>query len=157
MATIYERRVKDIMSRDVVSLSAEDSIHEALTLLEENRISALPVVDTRNHCVGIFSTTDLVDMAHDVDEELQDAQEVRPSSFKSLIDKLLGAIGNERVAAYMTEDVTTVSPEATLARAAREMLRNRVHHLPVVDSREHLHGIVSTMDILAEFADGAPN
>jgi CBS domain-containing protein len=36
------------------------------------------------------------------------------------------------------------------------MLRNRVHHLPVIDEHDHLIGIVSTMDILAEFVSAAP-
>ena len=42
---IYERRVKDVMSRDVVTISAGDTIHEALALMGENRVSALPVVN----------------------------------------------------------------------------------------------------------------
>ena len=51
----------------------------------------------------------------------------------------------------------TIDAETTLGKATREMLRNRVHHLPVVDSSDRLIGIVSTMDILSEFADGAPD
>jgi CBS domain-containing protein len=36
------------------------------------------------------------------------------------------------------------------------MVRSRVHRLMVVDNEKRLLGIVSTMDILAAFADGAP-
>ena len=62
-----QRRVKDVMSRDIVSLHAGATIHEALAMMTENRVSALPIVDSRNHCVGIFTTTDLLDLTRDVD------------------------------------------------------------------------------------------
>ena len=147
------RRVKDIMSRDVVTLDPADTIHDALEMLVANRISALPIVDKRKHCVGILSTTDLVDFTHDFDDELHQVDELDPTSRRWLVDKLLDAIGKEPVGSYMSKDVAIVSREATLATAAREMVRNRVHHLPVVDHHDHLVGIISTMDILADIAD----
>ena len=153
---IYQHRVKDVMSRDVVTIQASDSIHEALTLMGENRVSALPVVDRQNRCVGILSTSDLVDMTRDVDDDLYHLDLVDPTSRRFLLDKLAHSLGSETVQSFMSEGVMTVGDETTLARATREILRNRVHHLPVVDEHERLIGIISTMDILAEFADGAP-
>ena len=159
MATksIYQHRVKDVMSRDVVTINADDTIHEALTLMGENRVSALPVVDSRDHCVGIISTSDLVDMTRDVDDDLYHLDMVDPASRRFLLDKLAHSMGGETVQSFMSEAVTTVSDETTIAKATREMLRNRVHHLPVVDEHDCLIGIVSTIDILSEFADGAPD
>ena len=40
--------------------------------------------------------------------------------------------------------------------AAAEMLRYRVHRLPVVDKQGKLLGIISTMDILTSFVEGTP-
>jgi CBS-domain-containing membrane protein len=159
MATddIYKHRVKDIMSRDVVTISVQDTIHDALTLMGENRVSALPVVDKRDHCVGILSTSDLVDMTRDVDDDLYNLDLVDATSRRFLLDKLAHSMGSEPVQSFMSEAVATVTDETTIARATREMLRNRVHHLPVVDEHEQLIGIVSTIDILSEFADGAPD
>lgn len=154
--SIYEKRVKDIMSRDLVTLNAEDTVHEALTLMGENRVSALPVIDRRNHCVGILSTSDLVDMTRDVDDDLHQLDFVDPSNQRYLVGKLADSLGHEKVQSYMSESVTSVSIETPIARAARDMLRDRVHHLPVLDHHERLIGIISTMDILCEFADGAP-
>lgn len=144
------------MSRDVVALNAGDTIHDALTLMGENRVSALPVVDTKNRCVGILSTSDLVDMTRDVDDDLHHLDLVDPSSRRFLLEKLAHSLGAESVQTFMSEAVATVQAETTLAQATRELLRNRVHHLPVVDSNEHLIGIISTMDVLSEFADAAP-
>jgi CBS-domain-containing membrane protein len=154
---IYKRRVKDIMSRDVVTISAGDTIHEALKLMGENRVSALPVVDTHERCVGILSTSDLVDMTRDVDDDIYELDMVDPTSRRFLLDKLAHSMGNESVQSFMSEAVTTVDTETTIGKATREMLRNRIHHLPVVDGSERMIGIVSTIDILAEFADGAPD
>lgn len=154
---IYKRRVKDIMSRDVVTINAADTVHEALTLMGENRVSALPVVDNHNNCVGILSTSDLVDMTRDMDDDVYQLDLVDPTSRRFLLDKLTHSMGNETVQSFMSEAVATVDAETTIGRATREMLRNQVHHLPIVDIHDHLVGIVSTMDILAEFADAAPD
>ncbi len=154
---IYKKRVKDIMVRDVVTIGAGDTIHEALSLMGENRVSAIPVVDRQNHCIGILSTSDLVDMTRDVDDDLYNLDLVDTTSRRFLLDKLAHSMGSEPVQSFMSEALTTVDGETTLGKATREMLRNQVHHLPVVDSDNHLVGIISTMDVLAEFADGAPD
>ena len=153
---IYTRRVRDFMSRDLVTINAGDTIHEALTLMTENRVSALPVVDRRNHCVGIISTSDLVDMTRDLDDDLYQLDLVDPTSRRFLLDKLGHSVGTEPIESFMSETVATVSAETAIGKAAQEMLRNRVHRLPVVDHHDQLVGIISTMDILAEFADAAP-
>ncbi len=56
----------------------------------------------------------------------------------------------------MSDSVVTVGLETSIQKAAQEMLRNHVHHLPVVDTEDRLIGIISTMDILAAFADASP-
>ena len=149
-----QRRVKDVMSRDIVSLSADSNIHEALATMMENRVSALPIVDGRDRCIGIFTTTDLLDLTWDIEDDVHHLDAVDLVSRRLLVDKLVQALGNEKVATYMSENVSTVSTETTLAMAARDMLRSQVHRLPV-DGKERLVGIVSTTDILAEYADSA--
>jgi CBS domain-containing protein len=65
--------------------------------------------------------------------------------------------GRRHVHELMTEVVETVSPDATLAAAARAMLHHQVHRLPVVNERQRLVGIISTTDILGAFVDGVPD
>ena len=57
--SIYDRKVSDIMTRDVVTIEAGGTVHEALALMGENRVSAIPVIDRKGRCVGILSATDL--------------------------------------------------------------------------------------------------
>ena len=153
---IYATRVADIMTRDPVTLDTADTIHHALQLMAEHRVSTLPVVNRSDQCVGILSTSDLVDVTRDVEEELIDLETVQPRAQSAVLEKLASTLGSEPVKAYMSESMTTVGVESRIADAARKMLRNRVHHLPVVDHHERLIGIVSTMDILAEFVDSSP-
>lgn len=154
---VYEKRVREIVTRDLVTIGADATVHDALELMGENRISALPVVDKDRHCVGILSAADLVDLTRDTDEDLRDLDCVDLSTKRFLIDKLAHSLGNESVQTFMSESLVTVAMDARIGRAAQEMLRNHVHHLPVVDHDNKLLGIVSTMDLLAEFADATPD
>lgn len=154
--SVYQKRVKDIVSKDTVTLNAGDTIHVALELMGENRVSALPVVDRQNRCIGILSAADLVDLTRDTEGDLRDLDLVDLTTKRFLIDKLAHSLGNESVQSFMSESVVTVGLETFISKAAQDMLRNQIHHLPVVDHKSRLLGIISTMDILNEFADAAP-
>ena len=67
------------------------------------------------------------------------------------------SIGQRNISDLRSDRVNTISREATLAGAAAQMLRDRVHRLPVVDDEEKLLGILSTMDVLEAFVAGAPD
>jgi CBS domain-containing protein len=146
-----------VLTKEVVAVNADDTVREALRLMVENRVSVLPVVNGRDACVGVLSATDLIGLARDLNEELSGMEEADFTP-QSLIDQVAEQdFGRRRVHELMTESVETVGPEASLAAAARAMLRHQVHRLPVVNERQRLVGIVSTTDILAAFVDGAPD
>lgn len=148
----HQRRVKEVMAKDVVYVDPKDTVEEALTLLIENRVSALPVVDGHRHCVGVLSATDLLGLARELGEEVSDLTRVSEASRTWLLEKLeQHGMAKQLVQEVMTVDVVSTNPEATLAEAAREMVRNRVHRLAVLDDKR-LVGILSTMDILEVFA-----
>jgi CBS domain-containing protein len=50
----------DVMVRNVITVKADDQVAEAVKLLAEHDISALPVVDDGNNVVGIISEADLL-------------------------------------------------------------------------------------------------
>lgn len=153
----YQRRVKDVFSRDIVCVQSKGTVREALALMVENRVATLPVVDKRGNCQGVLSATDVVELAQELDEGLRDFGRSQVESQQWLLDKLAEHDMERRsVQDVMTSTVATVGLEMPLAVAAREMLRHRVHRLPVVDHQQHLVGIISTIDILTAFADGAP-
>jgi CBS domain-containing protein len=154
---VYAQRVEDVFTKEVVAVNAEDSVQDALRLMVENHVSALPVVNGKEACIGILSATDLMGLTRDLNDDLS-AMQVVEFTPQSLIDRVAEQdFGRRRVNELMTEVVETVGPEATLAAAARAMLWHQVHRLPVVDERQRLVGIISTTDIMAAFVDGAPD
>jgi CBS domain-containing protein len=154
---VYRLRVKDMLTKAVVAVNADDTVQEALRFMVENRVSALPVVNGNEICVGILSATDLMGLTRDLNDDLSEMGSVEFTP-QRLIDQLAEQdFGRRRVHELMTEVVETIGPEATLVEAARAMLRQQVHRLPVVNERQRLVGILSTTDIVAAFADGAPD
>ncbi len=156
VAGLSKLRVRDVMNTHVVTVNPNDTLHEALELIHENRVSALPVVNGRDQCVGMLSTSDLIELTHDLDDEIQNLGRAEPSQRPWLVEQLSQALGAEPVSSQMTPDVETISPEVSVPEAAAAMLRNRVHRLPVTESNGRLLGIVSTVDIMRVVADGAP-
>ena len=154
--TVFETRVKEIVTRETVTVDVTDTIHEALVLMGENRVTALPVVDRHQRCIGILSAADLIDLTRETDDDLRDLDVVDLSTKRFLIDKLALSLGNEKIQLFMSDSPETVDMETSITAAAEKMLRNHVHHLPVVDSDGRLIGIISTMDLLMEFVSAAP-
>lgn len=153
----YKRRVRDMLSKHVVAVHSNDSVHEALSLMVENRVAALPVVDRRSTCVGILSATDVVEMTLDMGEQLNELDRASDVPSQAIIDKLAEHDMDRRtVGELMTESVASIGPESPLADAARKMLRHKVHRLPVLDKERRLVGLISTTDVLTAFVEGAP-
>ena len=153
---VYEKRVKEVMSRDLVTIDSADSVHEAIQLMAENKVGALPVVDRQGKCIGFLSSSDLVEVARDVDEGLYELETTEQTMWGAYLDKLNDHVGHQRVTDLMSEAVIEIKPDALLFDAASLMLREHVHRLPVVDKERHLLGIVSMTDILQAFVEHAP-
>ena len=154
---IYKVRVKDVLVKDVVYVNPTDSLDETLNLMVENRVSALPVIDGHRRCVGFISATDLLDLTRELGDELNALEPVTGLTRQLLTEKL-GESGlmNRQVKELMSDAVFSVALEDPLANAARELIRNRVHRLAVVDAQNQLKGIVSMTDILRAFAESSP-
>lgn len=141
--------VKDIMTRNVVTVTPETEIATAARLLLEKRINGLPVVDAGGRVVGIVCQSDLI------------AQQKRipvPSLFTFLdgyitltsarqFEKEVAKIAAATVQQAMTPDPVTVSPETALEEVATLMVERNYHTLPVVEAGR-LVGIVGKEDML---------
>jgi len=146
--------LKDVVSSDVVSINPQDTLREALAVMLENRVSALPVIDARQHCVGVISVTDLLGVAKDLGDELNALSEAGGLDHEGLVQKLEHAdLLTESVQGWMSPDPVTIEVQSTIQHAAQLMLRNRVHRLVVLDDKHRVVGVISTMDLLAAFAE----
>lgn len=148
-------RVRDAMSRDVVYVDVTDTVLEALERMRSNRVSGLPVVDGHGHCVGVISTSDILDLTEELEEGIAAASRIDAPFHQLALEHLADSdLGTRLVSEVMTHEVVHVTPEANLAQAAKLMLTKHVHRVIVVDKARSLQGIVSTTDILRVIADG---
>jgi CBS domain-containing protein len=141
--------VEDIMATEVVCVDPQDTVREALELMLSNHVSALPVVDGRGTCVGVLSTTDILHLTQELDDELTALNRAQGPTHQLLIERLSASdMATESVQAVMTDSVIHVGPASTVARAAAEMVRHHVHRVIVINDERRVVGIVSAMDVL---------
>jgi CBS domain-containing protein len=61
--TAAKRKVSDVMSRDVVTTRPETPAHVAASLMLDNRIGSVPVVNDGGDLVGVVTVTDYLELA----------------------------------------------------------------------------------------------
>lgn len=142
-------KAKDIMTKDIVTVTPETEIVQAAGILLKNRINGLPVVDNTGKLVGILCQSDLI---------VQQKRIPVPSLFTLLesyvslssvkrIDKEVEKIAAITVKQAMTANPVTVSPETEIEDIAGLMVDRKYHTLPVVDGGK-LVGIIGKEDVL---------
>lgn len=141
-----KRKVSDVMTRTVVSVSAFAPFKDIVRRMQEYRVSAVPVVDEDHLVLGLVSEGDLI-LKEDPDLEgeprVLDGVQRRYDRSKAA-----GRVALE----LMSAPVITIGPAATLGEAARLMHRRAVKRLPVVDPDDGtILGIVSRTDLLKVF------
>lgn len=153
---LYHQRVKDAMNRDVVTVHVQDTVQDALNLMLENKVSGLPVLDHQGKCVGMLSSRDFMDMTHELDMDFDEDLSVSGVWWNSFMRGLSENIGAKSVMDLMSEDVVSVRADDLLVDAARIMLREKIHRLPVLGAHKRLIGIISTTDMLRALVAAAP-
>lgn len=115
-------------------------------LIEENRVSAIPIVDANGFPIGIVSEADLL-LKQRRSELAEHGDIVHPLKRRRAVAKADALIASE----LMTSPPITIASTASLSDAARVMNERNVRRLVVVDERGKLAGIVSRSDILQVF------
>jgi CBS domain-containing protein len=142
-------KVKDIMTKEVITVSPEAEIVYATKLLLENRINGVPVTNETGKLVGILCQSDLI---------AQQKKLPVPSFFSFLdglitltsmnqFEKEVQKIAAITVAQAMTPNPVAVRPDTDIEAVAALMVDNNFHTIPVVDEGK-LVGIVGKEDIL---------
>ncbi|WP_406326997.1 CBS domain-containing protein [Streptomyces sp. NBC_00203] len=136
--------VSDVMTHTVAAVGRKANFKEIVRLMEQWKVSALPVLEGEDRVVGVVSEADLLHK-----EEFRDGDPDRNTQLRRLSDLTkAGALTAEDL---MTVPVVTVQADATLAQAARTMAHAKVKRLPVVDDMGKLEGVVSRGDLLKVF------
>jgi CBS domain-containing protein len=119
-----------VKGRNVVKVTASDSVRNAVHLLAANRIGAVVVEDQRMHLVGVFSERDFINAVAS-----RGALALQMQVHELMSTPIIGCRSTERIDAAL----------ATMTLA-------KIRHLPVIDD-EQLSGIVSIGDLVKHRLD----
>jgi CBS domain-containing protein len=138
---------RDLMTREVVTVSAGMPVTSLARLLADRGISAVPVTDAEGRLLGVVTEADLL-------RRLAGAEDVPRTWLVRLFrdpdrqaEHYARTHGRE-ARDVMTSDLVTVEPNATAEHCAHLMEERRIKRLPVVAEDGRLLGVVSRADLL---------
>ena len=118
--------ITHLLKRDVVSVNEHNTIYNAINILAENNIGALPVLNNNLEICGIISERDIL-------REL--SKNIKVNLRKSLINSI------------MTSKVITIHSNTKSEVIMDIMTKNKIRHIPIVE-KKILIGIVSIGDVV---------
>ncbi|MGB5748560.1 MAG: CBS and ACT domain-containing protein [Desulfobacterales bacterium] len=125
--------VTNWMSKNIITVDENESMHDAMKLLKEHDIRMLPVLK-KGKLVGIVTDRDL--------------KRASASDATSLdIHELLYLLTRIKVKNIMTKEVITVPPDFTVEETAQVLQKNRISGAPVVDADGQIVGTITKTDL----------
>ncbi len=118
------RPISHMMTKTIWTVDTEDTVEKVDTVLTSHRLSAVPVVDAEGVIFGIISTVDLL-LFHMANKNPKNVHAWEVCSYKPI----------------------TVSPDTSSTDVANIMIKQRVHHILIVENGK-LVGIVSALDFV---------
>jgi CBS domain-containing protein len=143
--------IANCMKRNVISIKADMSIGQAVTLMIEKRVGTLPIVDDEENLIGLTTISDIINIfLPDFVTLLDDIDFIKDyGNLKLPPSKELEEVENKPISEIMGESVS-VEGDSSLMRALSIMHKHNLSDLPVV-SQGKLCGIASRVDIGREF------
>ncbi|MGB8481114.1 MAG: CBS domain-containing protein [Acidobacteriaceae bacterium] len=143
-------KAMDVMVRDVITVSPGDDVADAVQLLADYDVSALPVVDDDQNVVGIISEADLLHREEIGTEKRRPwwLEAVTPAS--SLAGEFAKSHGR-RVEEVMSTNIIAASEDTPLGEIATLLERHRIKRVPILRSGK-LVGIVSRGNLIQALA-----
>ena len=143
-------KAADVMITDVITVQPDDDVADAIALLSEYDISALPVINDDEEIVGVLSEADLIHR-----EELG-TEKQHPGWLEAVMpaSKLAGEFAKShghRVEEIMTTNVVTATEDTSLGEIAMLLERYRIKRIPIVRDGK-LVGIVSRSNLIQALA-----
>ncbi len=146
--------VSDIMRRDTHTVSPDTPVHEVLSIIDDNDIQRVAVVDQQGRILGLISDHTLLtvfsEKAPDVWPHVWETlSRLSPFSIKSKhAGHVRKKLGNQPASAVMKTDLITIGETAGIEEAISLMTRHAIKRLPVVDEQGLYRGMISREALL---------
>ena len=143
-------RAKDVMIKNVIFIKKEDKLDEIISVLVQNHVSGVPVIDKDDRLVGMVTEKDLVTKEKGlnissymeymasilfIDGEIQHKHKYRHLNYLTASD-------------IMSSPVYAVHVDATIGEIASIMVNRRINRIPVINEKNQLVGIIGRSDLL---------
>jgi predicted transcriptional regulator len=119
--------VKHMMLTNVITASPSMTVKETIKILYEKHIGCVVSIDDDKKCIGIFTERDAIRL---VAENVQ-------------LDQPLDNV--------MTKNVVTIQEDSSINEARRAICAHRIRHLPVVNQKDMLVGLLCIRELLDQF------
>lgn len=139
-------KVKDVMTRDVVSFTPDTPFHEVAQTLATHGISGAPVIGTDGRVVGVVSEADVLRK-----EEFKSSTDQRPWFESRQRREARERAEGSTAAEIMSSPAICVQQDGTVLEAARLMAQRGVKRLPILAPDRTLAGIVTRGDLMRVF------
>jgi acetoin utilization protein AcuB len=129
------------MTPSPITVRPEDTVAEAINILQGHRIRHLLVVDEQGALQGILSDRDL--------------RSARPSSVARSKERqnVEEQVNNTPISVLMTRDCLSLSPDATLDDALLLFQSRKIGALPVINDEQKVVGVFTTADLMNAYRD----
>jgi len=146
-------QVKEIMAKEVISVKRDTTLKKLLKIFSKFHIFPLvPVVDGKNHLVGIVSFRSLIDAFKPPEPEILKnipfLDEKHQDIFKTEITKEMGDL--VIVDDIMETKFISIREDISLEEAYKMATVNLKSELPVVDDKDRLVGMIGIFDIVRQ-------
>jgi len=147
-------KIKDIMLKNTTSVLPDCHLGEVIDIMAIHRINGIPIVDEEQKVIGFISQ-------HDIIKELLPNYLgiINSNSFITefiQLSKKLKEYANDKVEGFMKKNIITINEDDNEVMAADLLIRNKIHHLPVVRNG-YLVGIVTMRDLLKAMIEEEEN
>jgi CBS domain-containing protein len=120
-------QVKHMMIKNVITANPNMSVKQTIKTLNEKHIGCVVAIDNNKKCIGIFTERDAIRL---VAENVQ-------------LDQSLDKV--------MTKNIITLQEDTSINEARKIISTHKVRHLPVVNKKDELTGLLSVRGISDQF------
>ena len=136
--------LREIMTKDVVTVTPDMPLREVGKLLKDKRISGIPVVDEKGMPVGVITVTDILKIVKEIYQWQQIEKKATGLKISDLVEK---ESLNKKVSDVMTKKVFTLDADKDVNDLMNLVFTKNIHTIPIMENGK-LVGVIGKRDLV---------
>lgn len=149
-------RVEEIMITDIITVSDTDKMDEVARVFKASCINFAPVLNQSEVCVGVITSHDIARYEAtraEVENEFKHGYFFDRARYGDGTGADIPRLRFDDVGVHMTKSLEVANLDDPLARVARKMCDEHIHHVVILDREQRLIGMLSALDVLSHIFD----